>query len=90
MVYVLELEGGNYYVGWTSVESTSDRQLMSVGAAWPSLHHPIGVLKRLHGADKAQQKEVTLDFMRLYGWEKVRGYAWSQCEMKQPPIPLQV
>ena len=33
-------------------------------------------------------KEITLDYMKKYGWENVRGYAWSQWNMKNPPREL--
>jgi len=33
-------------------------------------------------------KLSTLEYMKKYGWENVRGYAWSQREMKRPPREL--
>ena len=38
--------------------------------------------------ENADLKEVTLEFMRKYGWENVRGYAWSQWNMKNTPREL--
>lgn len=33
-------------------------------------------------------KQITLDYMRKYGWENVRGYAWSVWNLKHPPKKL--
>lgn len=38
--------------------------------------------------ENADLKETTLEYMKKYGWQNVRGYAWSQWNMKNPPKEL--
>ena len=34
------------------------------------------------------EREVTLHYMRKYGWRQVRGGPWSKAVMKRPPREL--
>jgi hypothetical protein len=43
------------------------------------------VVKLIEGGDL---KQITLLYMKKYGWQNVRGYAWSQRNMKTPPKEL--
>lgn len=84
-VYVLQLENGKWYVGKTSNVKRRVEEMKMKGNEWTQLYN-IVALKEVR--ENANLKEVTLEYMRRYGWENVRGYAWSQWNMKYPPKEL--
>lgn len=90
MIYVLELEGGKYYVGYTEDPQRIKNHFEGLGALWTRKHKPIKVVEKHEGGSKIMEKEKTLEYMVRYGWENVRGWAWSQCERTKPPECLSV
>lgn len=40
--------------------------------------------------NRIKEKQITLQYMRKYGWTNVRGYAWSQINLKNPPKDLRL
>ena len=34
------------------------------------------------------EKDMTLQYMELYGWENVRGYSWCSPDLDKAPVPL--
>ncbi len=92
VIYVLELEHGKYYVGATTNQTRNTdvylNKFKKNPNAWTKLHKPIKVVEVLRGYPKIVTKQVTLDYMRFLGWENIRGWGWSQCNMKNPPKEL--
>ncbi|WP_143135388.1 hypothetical protein [Burkholderia ubonensis] len=80
-VYVLRLEGGNFYVGLTQKIPTFriGQHGGRHGAAWTKVHSPVALVEtidtRTTSREKASIREniVTWTYMQMYGWEKVRG-----------------
>ncbi|WP_143136564.1 hypothetical protein [Burkholderia ubonensis] len=80
-VYVLRLEGENFYVGLTQKFPTSriGQHGGRHGAAWTRVHAPVALVEtidtRTTSREKASIREnlVTWKYMQMYGWEKVRG-----------------
>jgi hypothetical protein len=82
-IYILKLEHDKYYVGGTdNLKKRLNRLRRGGGSPWTQMHKMIDVENVIEGGDL---KTITLDYMRKYGWENVRGYAWSQWNMKNPP-----
>lgn len=78
-VYVLELEDNCFYIGYTS--NTQDRinnHFKGKGSSWTKLHKPIKKLLQLDNVESIIEKYVTLEYMKTYGIDKVRGFAWCQ------------
>jgi len=76
MIYILELEGGKYYVGKThNLESRLHAHFSGQGAAWTKLHRPIRVLKTI---DTDNEDACTIEMMYKYGIKSVRGGSYSQ------------
>ena len=80
VIYVLELEGGYYYVGKTRKFDKRFRQHVNgKGAEWTKLYKPKKVIKTftfdVHNEEQEYEKEneATLAMMKLLGWRKVRG-----------------
>lgn len=87
-IYVLRLDGGNYYVGLTSgcpsrrIEQHGGRH----GAAWTRLHHPLELVETIDTRTTDQTKAslhesmVTWKYMQRYGWQRVRGGYFCACD----------
>lgn len=85
-IYVLKLENGKWWVGkTTNIERRINKIRKGIGPPWTIINRMIKVEEV---RENANLKEVTLEYMQLYGWENVRGYAWSQWNMERPPKEL--
>lgn len=104
-IYTLELEDGYYYVGQTiNIDRRKNEHLIGKdGAAWTKLHKPLEecvLLRKLqiieaNSDDEADQifidleNRQTLNMMRKYGWQKVRGGFWCNTDELQTLKGLQ-
>ena len=87
-IYVLELSDNKYYIGFQRHNTnTIDRHISGEGPSWTKEYRPLSVIEKFSGT-KEDEKKLTLTYMKTYGWENVRGYAWSQITMKNPPKDL--
>ena len=87
-VYVLELEGGRYYIGYTDdVPRRIAEHFLGRGAHWTRTHAPVKVLEVVPG-NKELENATTIALMCKYGWRNVRGGMWCSVEMKSMPTPL--
>ena len=84
-VYVLELEGGNYYVGWSGdIQTRIASHFLGAGSKWTQLHKPICVQSVRPGCTMLETC-MTVALMCKYGWERVRGGSYCNVEMAKPP-----
>lgn len=83
-LYVLLLEGDNYYIGMTSYSDINvrvDQHKSGEGARWTKLHSPIRIIdtKPLGFVTETwccwQETDWTFEYIDKYGIEKVRGGA---------------
>jgi hypothetical protein len=89
-VYVLKLRDDKYYIGKSN--DYPKRILKQFGdipgntTVWTLMYKPIDLLELLPvGNDPNLERDKTLEYMRLYGWQNVRGYSWVKVVMKNPP-----
>lgn len=88
-IYVWELEGGKYYVGWSeNLSRRMDEHMTSEGAIWTRQYAPVAIREIMRG-DKALEKTKTLGYMKKYGFENVRGSFWCKSEYKVIPEEVQ-
>lgn len=81
-VYVLKLQGGNYYVGKTSdVQNRFKQHVSGNGSAWTRKYKPISILKTVLGVSAFEEDKVTKEFMARYGIDKVRGGTYIQINL---------
>ena len=84
-MYVLELEGGNYYCGITTNLNLRYCQHFTGrgGAKFTRLHKPIRIMS-VEVGDSSIERERTKELMRKYGWENVRGGSYCKLDLKKP------
>lgn len=89
MIYVLQLENGKFYVGYTERENGERfiEHFSDEGAEWTKKYKPIQVLEFREGT-KDDENIVTLELMRELGWFNVRGGKWCKVNMTHPPEEL--
>jgi predicted GIY-YIG superfamily endonuclease len=85
--YVLGLKGSNFYVGTTI--NLKRRFLEHIrgksSALWVKMHGMECILEIRKGGTQ-MEKQTTLEYMRRYGVEKVRGGYWRSINLKNDPL----
>jgi predicted GIY-YIG superfamily endonuclease len=81
-VYVLKLQGGNYYVGKSDdVIGRFQEHMSGNGSAWTRKHKPISIVESRDGVSVFEEDKVTKEYMAKYGIDKVRGGSYSQIDL---------
>jgi len=90
-VYALELERGNYYVGYTTNLRQRIQQHLdgTLAAGWTALHRPVGIAHIEPGASMIRETSLTLELMHEHGWQRVRSSQWVQADLVAPPHELE-
>ena len=84
-VYVLELEGKNWYVGYSQdVQTRIASHFLGVGAKWTQEHKPIAV-NSVKPGDTHLETLTTVALMATHGWERVRGGSYCHVKMAKAP-----
>lgn len=87
-VYVLELEDHKFYVGMSkNLPDRLSSHFSGAGALWTKQFHPRRVVQVCTG-DCKDERRLTLEYMKTYGWQNVRGSGWCRVEMMHPPPEL--
>ena len=91
-IYVLKLSRGKYYVGMT--RKNIDRVLTHIdgrGAAWTKKYPPSGtkpILSFQEGLRESDEDRITLETMKRFGVENVRGGSWCKVNMTRKEIQM--
>ena len=78
-IYILQLEGGNYYVGKS--DNPAQRFIQHIngkGASWTKKHRPLKLLKIIPNASGFDEDKHVKELMAKYGINKVRGGTYVQ------------
>lgn len=76
-VYVLALQDGKYYVGYSAnIKERLLAHFTGRGAKYTISHPPTHVLYVLENGSKDLEKDETLRLMKIYGRDHVRGSYW--------------
>lgn len=79
-VYILQLEGGRYYVGSSnSPYKRINQHFNNEGTTWTKIHKPIEIVEIIPNCDNYDEDKYTKIYMDKYGIDKVRG--GSYCTM---------
>jgi len=88
-VYVWELEEGKYYVGYSeNLSGRLEQHTTGEGAVWTKKYKPISILEILRG-NKDVEKAKTLEYMKLKGFDNVRGAGYTRTEYTSIPQAVQ-
>jgi predicted GIY-YIG superfamily endonuclease len=81
-VYILRLEGGNYYVGKSGdVMNRFQQHLDGKGSAWTKKHKPMALVKSHENVSAFEEDKITKEYMSKYGIDKVRGGSYVEVEL---------
>ena len=83
-VYVLKLEQEKYYIGISNDEKRINNYFNGNGSSWTKKYKPLSIIEKIDNADKNTEREMTLKYMKLYGWRNVRGAGWTGIEIYCP------
>lgn len=90
--YTLLLRGGDLYVGSTdNIYSRLLEHYLQSGSSsvWVRERGPVErVLEVVEDSAAEDETYKTLEYMSLFGWERVRGAGWCRAAMRGPPAAL--
>jgi hypothetical protein len=87
-VYVLKLEGGKFYVGYSrEVETRIASHFLGLGAKFTQKYKPLEVVSVKSG-DLLLENVTTIALMAVHGWDEVRGGKYCKLAMQSPPASL--
>ena len=86
-VYVLKLEKGKYYVGKTNHDFQRLEQHKSGrGASWTKKYKPLSIVSVQSGMKSVDEDLITLQTMKKFGIENVRGGKWYRVKMSKKSV----
>lgn len=86
-LYVLQLQGGKYYVGKSAdVKNRIEQHMAGSGSAWTKQYRPVKVVETRRLKDEHDENNTTKDYMKKYGIDNVRGGSYCQLDL---PASLQ-
>jgi putative endonuclease len=86
-VYVLESEGGYYYVGRTdNGEKRLKQHVMGKGAKWTKKHKPKRIVNYLRNVKPSDEKKIAERMIKKHGAKKVRGGPYVKTKMTQAEL----
>lgn len=92
-LYVLRLEGDKYYVGQSrNLTERLKKHFEGRGSSWTRLHRPLEVVSTVELGTTSwvtamrAETYLTLDLMKIYGTDNVRGGAYTACILPSAPI----
>ena len=89
-VYVLELQGGKFYVGYTTnICRRIAEHFMGLGAMWTKKHKPLRCLSCVEGG-RPLENAITAQLMVQKGYQNVRGAGFCKVEQNEPEFLQQV
>lgn len=81
-LYALECVNDKYYVGKThNPKMRLEDHYNHRGSKWTQLHHPISVCEILEESTGFDEDTLTLNYMKKYGIENVRGGSFCQIRL---------
>jgi len=83
-IYVLKLEGGNYYVGKSDdVIERFKQHIDGKGSAWTKKHRPLSLVEFRDNVSPLTEDMVTKQYMAKHGIDKVRGGSYVTEELDE-------
>jgi len=81
-IYVLQLEGGRYYIGKSdNVMNRYKQHINGSGSAWTRKYKPISLEKTIENVSSFEEDKITKEYMSKYGIDKVRGGSYVEIDL---------
>lgn len=78
-IYILKLKNNKYYIGKTNnPKYRLEQHFQENGSTWTKIHKPIQVIKTIKSYSQFDEDKYTLEYIKKYGIENVRGGSFSQ------------
>ena len=88
-IYVLNLEGGFYYVGKTNdIAKRYQQHLDGKGSSWTKIHKPLSISEIKPCTSTMDEDKYTKEYMIKYGIDKVRGGSYVKEELDDEHIKM--
>ena len=85
-VYVLSLNDNKYYVGLSSqLNIRISNHLINPSTKWVKNFPVMNIKCIIKNSNRLLENDLTLYLMNIYGWDNVRGGAWTKVIMDKPP-----
>ena len=85
MIYALKLENDKYYIGFTNqLERRINKHFNGKGSSFTCAYKPLEVIETMSGG-KIEERELTMKYMKKFGWENVRGAGWTAVKLEHKP-----
>ena len=86
-IYVLECEGGKFYVGkTTNGERRLKQHISGQGAEWTKMHKPKRIVDYYKNASDSDEKKVFEGMVKKHGASKVRGSYFTKRKASRKEI----
>lgn len=81
-IFVLELQGGYYWVGRTrDLDATLTKHMAGTESEWTKIHPPVRILETRSSINPYDEDALTKELMGKHGIEKVRGASYSTTKL---------
>ena len=87
-IYILKCKEDKYYVGKiaTNVWKRIEQHFHGKGAKWTQKYKPIDIIDIRRGLTNRDESKITLDMMKIFGINNVRGGAYSKVKLDKTQI----
>ena len=83
-IYILQLQHGCFYVGKSdNPYKRLTQHKNGRGSAWTRLHKPIRMVKKRKMTSTLQEDQITEEWMKKKGIDKVRGGMYCQIDLPE-------
>jgi len=84
-IYVLQLIEDRYYIGRSqNVLHRIEQHFNGHGSVYTKKFKPLKVVEIVEETANDDERNKTIEYIKKYTWEKVRGYAWCKIDYKNP------
>jgi predicted GIY-YIG superfamily endonuclease len=84
-IYVLQLIDDRYYIGRSqNVLQRIEQHFNGDGSVYTKKFKPLKVVEIVEETTNEDERNKTIEYIKKYTWEKVRGYVWCRIDYKNP------
>jgi predicted GIY-YIG superfamily endonuclease len=84
-IYVLQLIEDRYYIGRSqNVLHRIEQHFNGDGSVYTKKFKPLKVVEIVEETTNDDERNKTIEYIKKYTWEKVRGYAWCKIDYRNP------